>query len=130
MADLISPEEVQGRVEAWLREPDEKNKMDAEELFAYHHQMCRKALEICRVKNHDYATGGDGGPFANFARVEAMGVMTTEQGFLVRMIDKMSRLSTFARAGKLKVSDEGVQDTLLDLVNYAILLSAYIHDKR
>lgn len=125
MTDLISPTDA----EAWLREPTRSNAMDDKELFAYHAAMCSRALKICRAKNHDYATGGNAGPFANFARVEAMGVMTTEQGFLVRMIDKMSRLSTFAKTGKLKVADEGVQDTLMDLVNYTILLSAYIHDK-
>ena len=103
--------------------------MDDKELFTYHAEMCERALHVCRIKNHDYATGGGGVVFANFARVEAMGVMTTEQGFLVRMVDKLSRLSTFAQSGKFEVEDEGVQDTLLDLVNYTLLLSAYIHDK-
>jgi hypothetical protein len=45
------------------------------------------------------------------------------------MTDKMSRLSTFANKGKLVVEDEGVQDTLLDLINYSILLAAFIQDK-
>jgi pimeloyl-CoA synthetase len=103
--------------------------MTDEELFEYHSKMCGRALDICRRKNHDYATGSGAGPFANFSRVEGMGVTSTEQGFMVRIVDKLSRLSTYAKSGRLQVSDEGVQDTLLDLLNYTVLLSAYIQDK-
>ena len=102
--------------------------MTQDELFEFHQSMSDKALAICKKKNNDYtsAAGGGSDPFANFSRVEAMGIMTTEQGFLVRMTDKMSRLSTYAALGRLEVNDETVEDTLLDLINYAILLAAYM----
>lgn len=102
--------------------------MTRDELFKMHEQMSKTSLEIMKKKNADYA-GGGGDPFANFRRAEALGVCSTEQAFLVRMTDKMSRLSTFANNGKLLVEDEGVQDTLLDLINYSVLLAAYIKDK-
>ena len=82
-----------------------------------------------KQKNHDYA-GQDGGqPFANFERCEAMGVCSTEQGFLVRVIDKVSRLATFVEAGELKVDNEGYEDAVLDIINYMILFSAFVKDK-
>lgn len=106
--------------------------MNQQALFDFHQEICRQAFEICKAKNHDYTAdaGGDGeDPFANFTRVEKMGVTTTEQGFLVRMVDKMSRLSTHASLKKLEVGDETVKDTLLDLINYTILLAAYLEQK-
>ena len=106
--------------------------MNQQELFEFHIHMTGNALRLCRIKNNDYASGGTAGenPFANFSRVEDMGITSTEQGFLVRMTDKMSRLSTFTRAGKLEVADESVEDTLLDLINYAVLFAAYQIHKR
>jgi hypothetical protein len=103
--------------------------MTRDELFEMHKTMTTYALDLMKKKNADYAgTGSD--PFANFRRAEALGVCSTEQAFLVRMTDKMSRLSTFAIKGKLVVSDEGVHDTLIDLINYSVLLAAYIADKQ
>ena len=106
--------------------------MNQQRLFEFHETMTEKALAICKRKNNDYASGGTRGenPFANFSRVEDMGITSTEQGFLVRMTDKLSRLSTFTRAGKLEVADESVEDTLLDLINYAVLFAAYQLHKR
>lgn len=106
--------------------------MNQQELFEFHINMTGNALRLCRSKNNDYASGGTAGenPFANFSRVEDMGITSTEQGFLVRMTDKMSRLSTFTRAGKLEVADESVEDTLLDIINYAVLFAAYMRHKR
>jgi hypothetical protein len=102
--------------------------MSKDELFKLHEEMCKSSLELMRKKNADYA-GGVADPFANFRRAEALGVCTTEQAFLVRMTDKMSRLSSFAKRGSLSVEDETVHDTLQDLINYSVLLSAYIKSK-
>jgi hypothetical protein len=103
--------------------------MTRDELFKIHEDICHTALEIMKKKNADYAGGGSD-PFANFRRAEALGVCTTEQAFLVRMTDKMSRLSSFAQKGKLLVEDETVHDTLQDLINYSVLLAAYIKSKQ
>ena len=106
--------------------------MNQQELFEFHGTMAAKALDLCKRKNNDYASGGTQGenPFANFSRVEDMGITSTEQGFLVRMTDKLSRLSTFTRGGKLEVADESVEDTLLDLINYSVLFAAYMRHRR
>ena len=102
--------------------------MNRDELFDMHENMCVEALELMKRKNADYAGGGSD-PFANFRRAEALGICSTEQAFLVRMTDKMSRLSSFAAKGKLDVEDESVYDTLIDLINYSVLLAAYLKQK-
>jgi len=103
--------------------------MNRKELLNHHAELCEKAVRIMKKKNHDYA-GQDGGqPFANFERCESMGVCSTEQGFLVRVIDKVSRLATFVEAGELKVDNEGYEDAVLDIINYMILFSAFVKDK-
>jgi len=103
--------------------------MTRDELLKIHEELTTKARNLMKKKNADYA-GNDGlEPFANFTRVEAMGICTTEQGFLVRMTDKMSRLSSFVESGKLAVENESFEDTLVDIVNYSVLMYAYIHGK-
>lgn len=103
--------------------------MTRDELFKMHEEMCKSALDLMKKKNADYA-GGVSDPFANFRRAEALGVCTTEQAFLVRMTDKMSRLSSYAKRGSLSVEDETVHDTLQDLINYSVLLAAFIKSKQ
>ena len=103
--------------------------MNREELLEFHDTLVSEAKEIMKAKNHDYA-GNDGlTPFANFERCESMGVCSTEQGFLVRVIDKISRLSTFVESGKLKVTNESYRDAVLDIINYMVLFGAYTSDK-
>ena len=102
--------------------------MTREELFTLHEDMCVEALELMKKKNADYAGSGTD-PFANFRRAEALGICSTEQAFLVRMTDKMSRLSSFAAKGKLSVEDETVHDTLVDMINYSVLFAAYLYTK-
>jgi hypothetical protein len=42
------------------------------------------------------------------------------------MMDKVKRLVTFCRGGVLRVKDEGPRDALMDILNYVILMAAYI----
>lgn len=103
--------------------------MTKEEYFKFHQECTAKMTAITKAKNADYTGTGDN-PFANFTRVEALGICSTEQGFLTRMMDKMCRLNSFAQKGVLEVKDESVEDTLLDLANYALLMAGYIRSKR
>ena len=79
------------------------------------------------AKNHDYAGIGD--PLRNFRMCEAMG-LPAWKGCLVRITDKVSRLQAFAKQGELRVKDESVADTLLDLANYAILCRVLFEECR
>ena len=104
--------------------------MTREELLKHHEVLCKQARELMDKKNRDYA-GNDGKePFANFTRVEAMGICSTEQGFMVRLTDKMSRLSSILESGNNHVKDESFEDTMVDVINYIVLLSAYRQEKR
>jgi hypothetical protein len=103
--------------------------MTRDELLEHHMKLCAEARELMKAKNKDYAGNEGIEPFANFTRVESMGICKTEQGFMVRLTDKMSRLSSFIRAGKMHVADESFKDTCIDVINYMVLLSAYIADK-
>jgi len=103
--------------------------MTRDELIRHHNELCDKARNIMIRKNNDYTGGGNNSPFANFERTELMDVCSTEQGFLVRIIDKISRLSTFVKNGTLEVQNEGYEDAILDILNYLVLLSAYVSDR-
>jgi hypothetical protein len=41
----------------------------------------------------------------------------------------MSRLSSFTDSGEFKVEDEKLQDTIIDVINYSVLLYAYMSQK-
>lgn len=102
--------------------------MTKEQYFKFHAEACERMQKITRAKNSDY-TGKVNDPFANFSRVEALGICSTEQGFLTRMSDKLSRLSSFVEKGSYLVKDESFEDTCIDLANYAILLAGYMRSK-
>jgi hypothetical protein len=101
--------------------------MTRDELFQLHEDICRRALVIMRHKSADYASGTD--PFANFKRGEILGFASAEEGLMLRVIDKISRISTFLKKGELKVGNETVQDSILDVINYMILLQGLLEDK-
>jgi hypothetical protein len=102
--------------------------MNKQEYFEYHKNFCQEMTEITQAKNADY-TGKTDDPFANFTVVERLGIASTEQGFLTRMMDKMQRINSFVQRGELSVKDESVRDTLQDLANYCVLFAAYISSK-
>jgi|TARA_R100000008_G_C3491339_1_gene118878 hypothetical protein len=103
--------------------------MDRDELLKFHASVCEDARNLMNLKNRDYAGNGGSEPFANFTRCEAMGVCQTESGILVRVIDKISRMSSFLESGKMHVEDESFYDAMIDVVNYMVLLGAYVKEK-
>jgi len=109
---------------------NEPYKITRDDLLTFHQGLCQDALELMKAKNHDYAGKGGQEPFANFTRVESMGITTTEKGMMVRLTDKMSRLSSFTESGKFAVSDEKLTDTIMDIINYSVLFYAYMMEKQ
>ena len=65
-----------------------------------------EALELFKKKNADY-----GDAFATYGIV----------GVLVRMGDKISRLSSITKSGIILVDNEGLRDTLMDLHSYSAM---------
>ena len=101
--------------------------MNRRDLLAQHKVLCDEARDLMLLKNKDYAS--DDCPFANFSRCEQMGIVSTEKGFMVRMVDKLSRLLNFIQREEFSVTDETLKDTTIDLVNYTVLLYAWLHEK-
>jgi hypothetical protein len=82
--------------------------------------------ELTKKKNSDYA--GDADAFQNFKLIEALGAASTEQGFVVRMSDKLQRIANLI-SRENQVADEKIEDTLLDLSIYSILFLTYLKSK-
>ena len=99
--------------------------MNVEDLLRHAEGTLRKAHNLMEDKNHDYAGAEGVDPFRNFKLCEEQGLCSTEIGILVRMTDKMSRLATFLQNEEFRVKDETFDDTVIDLINYAVILSAY-----
>jgi hypothetical protein len=99
----------------------------SQEYLKMHKSITDKMYSIAKAKNADY-TGKGADPYSNFRAVEVAGI-TTAQGFFTRMTDKYMRLAGFIKNGTLEVKDESVEDTLLDLANYCILMVCEMRDK-
>jgi hypothetical protein len=78
------------------------------------------------AKNNDYG-GSNNDPFANFRNSTIAGV-SVEKGILVRLMDKMSRISTLLDKEAM-VKDEKITDTIEDAINYLAIMKAYINLK-
>lgn len=103
--------------------------MTRDEFLVEFKGLTEQMYAIAEKKNSDY-TGDNALPFKNFTMVETMGAATTEQGFFTRMTDKLMRFAGFIKNGTLKVNDERIEDTLLDLANYCILCICYLRSKK
>ncbi|MGI9555466.1 MAG: nucleotide modification associated domain-containing protein [Cyanophyceae cyanobacterium] len=66
----------------------------------------REAFELFKKKNEDY-----GDAFATFGPV----------GVIVRMGDKINRLTSVSKNGVNLVDNESLRDTLIDLHNYSAM---------
>jgi hypothetical protein len=94
--------------------------MTREKLIEHHKKISLESRLLMAKKNHDYSKLG---AFDNFKLCEKVGICTAAEGVLVRMCDKISRLATLMKKPG-KVSDESMRDTIIDVVNYAIILDA------
>lgn len=80
-------------------------------------ELLAKMLATTKAKNNDYAGADD--PFKNFREFGTL-------GFLVRMSDKWSRIKNLLGGTKQMVKDESVEDTLIDLATYSLLLICWL----
>lgn len=84
-------------------------------------------LETTISKNNDYSWEGNTDAFKNFRAAELLGVCSTEQWMVVRMLDKMVRIANLLKQ-KNFVEWEWIADSLLDLANYSIIMYIYLKD--
>jgi hypothetical protein len=90
--------------------------MTTEKFIEEFETLAKKMVATVRAKNNDYAGKRD--PFKNFRR-------HGEYGIVVRMDDKIARLDSFFNPKEgvdQMVGNETIEDTALDLANYALLL--------
>lgn len=98
------------------------------ELFELHSELTTRALGLMERKNNDYRSG-TGDPFKNFRGASTFDVSPV-RGILLRMQDKMCRIATFDEKGELLVKDEGVEDAIVDIINYAVLMAGLIREDK
>lgn len=74
-----------------------------------HKSICEALNALYERKNHDY-----GDSFAKSFKEYGMAMPC------IRLEDKLNRLKALTK-DKVQVSDESVEDTIMDLANYAIM---------
>jgi hypothetical protein len=80
---------------------------------------------VYEAKDSDYSATGL--PMGNLRKCEDAGIEAW-RGCLVRIGDKMSRLENFLKEKEYLVISEKAEDTVVDLANYAILMSCLIEE--
>ena len=105
--DLVACENA--KAECCDKEPDE-SKPHIEPKVARHYTICQKLNQVYKAKNHDY-----GDSFGD--TYKTLGIISA----VTRLSDKMNRLMSLAVSHDAQVKDEKIEDTLLDMANYAIM---------
>lgn len=100
--------------------------MNQQDFITEIEKTFQQGLEILYKKNNDYAEETD--PWKNFRFAEIVGV-GVERAILVRISDKLARISNLVEKEAM-VKDEAIEDTLVDLANYAAILKVYIANKK
>lgn len=105
------------------------------QYLEFHKRVCDEARAISEKKGSDYSDNErsvDADTFANFRGASQLG-LTAEQGVLVRLQDKLSRLGTASakvvRGDVMKV-DENIEETALDALNYIIIFLALNEERK
>jgi len=77
--------------------------------YKIHNEICLNLHQTYVAKNTDY---GD-----SFAKTRS----EFPEAILIRLSDKFERIKSLYRKSDRQVKDESIEDTLLDLANYAIM---------
>lgn len=77
--------------------------------YKIHNEICMNLHQTYVAKNTDY---GD-----SFAKTRS----EFPEAILIRLSDKFERIKSLYRKSERQVKDESIEDTLLDLANYAIM---------
>lgn len=97
------------KAECCDKETDDLNS-HIEPKVALHYAICQKLNQVYKAKNHDY-----GDSFGD--TYKKLGIISA----VTRLSDKMNRLMSLAVSHDAQVKDEKIEDTLLDMANYAIM---------
>ena len=89
------------------------------------HNILDNMQAVYEAKDSDYSATGQ--PMGNLRKCEDAGIEAW-RGCLVRIGDKMSRLENFLKDKAFIVISEKAEDTVIDLANYAILMSCLLEE--
>lgn len=106
--------------------------MSRADLLTCHDTLTTLARSLMDAKNRDYAgeQAAEQDSLANFRLASTMGlVRDVPTSVLVRLTDKVMRLASFCQTGTLAVKGESARDTVLDIINYAVLFDAAVKDE-
>ena len=85
-------------------------KLHIEPKVTRHYAICQKLNQVYKAKNHDY-----GDSFGD--TYKKLGIISA----VTRLSDKMNRIISLAVSHDAQVKDEKIEDTLIDMANYAIM---------
>ena len=81
-------------------------------------EICKRLNEIYTKKNHDYGDSFSES-YGNYGNVMP----------IIRLEDKLNRFRNLVMNGNAEVNTESMEDTLLDLANYAIMTVMELESK-
>lgn len=108
----------------------ERKQWNASDLIKYLEEKTANMVATAKAKNNDYTGAVEHDAFFNFEMAQKLGVpVDTRWGFIFRMTDKFSRVIGLLKGIEAKVKDETLEETLIDLANYCLLLAAWLKSK-
>ena len=84
-------------------------------------ELTKELVVLHHTKSKDYGTLED--PLQNLREFSLLGIV-------IRLNDKMARLKSFVRNGKVFVRDESVKDTLKDIAVYSLLAIQLMEEEK
>jgi len=101
--------------------------MTQKEQEEHFEMLTQKMKETLISKGEDYCSSTD--KLSNFKLAGAICGLKAEQNCLSLIATKVARLGVLLNSDKAP-NNESVQDSVLDLANYAVLLSMILEDKK
>ncbi len=89
------------------------------DLINHHKDICKKLNRLYADKNHDYGNSF-GKTYEKYGDISA----------LVRISDKMNRIEQLVESGEQKVTDEALEDSLLDMANYLMMWAMELEEEK
>lgn len=97
------------------------------DLLELHARMAQQALALLSAKSQDYARYDD--PFINLRMAAELSGVGIERVALQYLAQKLVRLRNVCDNGAVAVKGELVEDTLMDIINYSVLLAGILEHK-
>ena len=82
-------------------------------------EITQQMTEVYKRKNQDYGNSFD-------KTLDEFGLVAG----LIRINDKVSRLKSIYKSSEIRVKDERIEDTLLDLANYAVMSLQWLTENK